>query len=138
MQGYFVCTKEPTSEEDKALLDTVRTSGLIDLKTTRGFNKFTDGKYQAAARSAVVSIHNNTEAARKKRREYYTRPETQARVSKYNKREDVRSRKQLNRQRRTRLLRVLPKEILEKALLDVQKLEFEESEKAKADNKPAS
>lgn len=129
MKGYFVCTQDPTSEEEKELLNSVRQNGFIDLKTTRSFNKFTDNKYKPAARTAVVSIHNKTEEARKKRREYYSKPETQQRVSKYNQRPDVRSRKQLNRQRRTRLLRVLPKEVLEKALLDVQKMELEENSK---------
>lgn len=117
MAGYFVWTRQPTTEEEKALHTQLTASKILaNLDNTRTFNKFTGRRYAKQINSAVAHNRNNTEEQRAKRKLYNSKPEVKEKMRLYNRSEKAREKKRKYRERRKKLLEMVPPEILSKVL----------------------
>lgn len=112
MLGYFVITKDASDEQSEQLKKALQASGLVNLQCTRTFNRVTEHAYEKPVVSAITRIRNNQEEQRRKRKEYHSRPEVKQRMKEYNQDPKVKERKRLDRQRRQKLLSLVPKEAI--------------------------
>lgn len=122
MEGYFVITKEADDENSSNLKKLLDASKLVNLQSTRTFNRITGGVYKKATSSAVTHIRNSQEEIRAKRKAYHEKPEVKERIKLYNQKPEVKERKRQERIRRQKLLSMVPKEIIEKVYKDDNKL----------------
>lgn len=120
MQGYYVVTQESNDAESKSLLDLLAKSGLINVKHTRAFNRLTDGVYKTATTSAVNSLRNRKEEQRQRRKEYNSRPEVKERMKEYNQLPETKERKRRERERKKKLLKKIPREVILEVLKEEQ------------------
>lgn len=118
MEGYFVITKDSETEESKRIREFLKNTKLVDLQCTRAFNRVTGGVYKKSAESAVTHLRNNQEEARKRRKEYHSKPEIKQKMKEYNQRPEVKEKKRKDRLRKQKLLASLPPEIIAKAYKD--------------------
>lgn len=122
MEGYFVITKEGDDETSSNLKKLLDASKLVNLQSTRTFNRITAGVYKKASSSAVTHIRNSQEEVKAKRKAYHERPEVKERIKLYNQKPEVKERKRQERVRRQKLLSMVPKDIIEKVYKEDNKL----------------
>ena len=120
MQGYFVVTKDADDEESKKLKATLEASQFVNLQCTRTFNRLTHNEFKKQASSAVTHLRNKQDESKEKRKAYHQREDVKKRTKEYNKLPEVKERKRLERQRKKKLLALVPKE----AIVQVYKEEF--------------
>lgn len=121
MQGYFVITKAPTTDEELRLIDSLRKTEIIDLHSTRSFNQVTRGVFKPSTKAAVTRIRNSTPDAKEKRKQYYSRPETKARIREYNKSPEAKERKRKANRIKARLLAAVPAETVQAIYAEEQR-----------------
>lgn len=114
MEGYFVITKDSEDEQSKQLKDALKKSTLVNLHCSRTFNRITKDTYKSQVSSAITHLRNGRPDNKEKRKEYHSRPEVRERIKDYNSRPDVKERKRLERERRKKLLSLVPAEVITK------------------------
>lgn len=128
IKGYYVISNEESSAEfgeaDQRLLLLLRESKLVNVKNTRAFNKMTGNQYAKPVESAVAHNRNSNIEKKEKRKEYYNRPEVNQRLKAYYKTPEVKERKRLARIRQRKLMSLIPKDILDKALKDEERDQY--------------
>lgn len=135
MQGYYVLVTPPAEDsvDEVNLVALMRKSKLVDLKSTRTFNKITEGHFHSATQSAVNKIRNSKDEQQKKRQEYYKRPEVIKHRKEYYTEPRVKERKKEARKLASKMLKLTPKEIKLKVMKE-HEMEVEEEKAQKAQN----
>lgn len=121
LKGYYVITSDADDDESRSLKEKLNASNLVNLRCTRTFNRVTGGVYKKATASAVTHIRNAQDELKQKRKDYHERPEVKERVKLYNQKPEVKERKRLERERKKKLLSLIPVEIVEKVYKEENK-----------------
>ena len=112
LSGFYVITQDATDEQAQALKQSLVKSGLINLQSTRAFNKLTDGQFKSSVASAVTSIRNRQEEKREQRKQYNSRPDVKQRMREYNQSPEVKERKRKDRELKRKMLKKIPREVV--------------------------
>lgn len=112
LSGFYVITQDALDEGALALKRTLAQSGLINLQSTRSFNKLTDGEYKSSVASAVTSLRNRQEEKRAQRKQYNARPDVKQRMKEYNQSPEVKERKRKERELKRKMLKKIPREVV--------------------------
>lgn len=135
LEGYFVILKPPVNDEEKTLVELLTSqTGLVDLKCTRTFNTVTNDEFKLPVGTAKNSLRGKRGEVKAKKKEYYAKPEVKQRIKEYNKTPKVKAKKKAARQRKSRILKMVPKEILIKAMKEEQERKVLEEKSSATDN----
>jgi ribosomal protein L20 len=124
LSGFYVITQDAVDEAAQQVKQTLLKSGLINLQSTRAFNKITDGQFKPSVTSAVTALRNRQEEKREQRKQYNARPDVKQRMREYNQSPEVKERKRKDRELKRKMLKKIPREVV------LQVLKEEEISKA--------
>lgn len=124
LTGFYVITQDAADEAAQQVKQTLLKSGLINLQSTRSFNKITDGQFKTSVTSAVTTLRNRQEEKREQRKQYNARPDVKQRMREYNQSPEVKERKRKDRELKRKMLKKIPREVV------LQVLKEEEISKA--------
>ncbi len=127
LSGFYVITQDTNDDSAHQVKQTLLKSGLINLQSTRAFNKLTDGQFKDSVTSAVTSIRNRQEEKKRQRKEYNSRPDVKQRMREYNQSPEVKERKRLDRERKRKMLKKIPREVVLQVLKEEELSKAEKS-----------